>query len=194
MRFVDVRVLAATNRNLEREVEAGRFRADLFHRLNVYPLRVAPLRERAEDVALLAGHFCERARRRIGTGPVRLAPETLSALKSYKWPGNVRELENTISRAVLKASAGADVKTTVIIEPRHLDIDPDRPAAAEMEPVGGAGGEAEQTSLKDAVDDFRKEYILGAVRENNGNWAAAARKLGVHRSNLHKLAARLGIK
>jgi DNA-binding NtrC family response regulator len=99
---VNVRLLAATNRDLSAEVAAGRFRADLFHRLNVYPLAVPPLRERGEDIALLAGYFCDTARRRMGVGPVRLDPSAVEALLGYPWPGNVRELENVISRAVLR--------------------------------------------------------------------------------------------
>jgi anaerobic nitric oxide reductase transcription regulator len=82
----DVRLIAATNRDLEQEVREGRFRADLFHRLNVYPLRVPPLRERVEDIPLLAGYFCQLARRRLGLGPVRLAQETIPALRRYGWP------------------------------------------------------------------------------------------------------------
>lgn len=196
-KIVNVRVLAATNRDLEREVTSGRFRADLFHRLNVYPIRVPPLRERREDITLLAGHFCERAQRRAGTGAIRLENASLSALKSYLWPGNVRELENIIHRAMLKASKGTFQNNSVTIAPRHLDIAPS-PAAGDDFAGSDSSPEAPETQevlpLKTAVDGFRRDYILEAVRRCGGNWASAARELGLHRSNLHKLAIRLGIK
>src|SRR5512142_342789 len=117
---VDVRLLSATNRDLDDEVRAGRFRADLFHRLAVFPLLVPPLRDRPEDVPLLAGSFCDTARRRLGLGPVRLSADAADALSSYPWPGNVRELENVISRAVLKAAAGVPRGEPVILARIHL--------------------------------------------------------------------------
>src|SRR5512140_725281 len=114
----DVRLVAATNRDLEQEVKTGRFRADLFHRLNVYPLRVPPLRERADDVPLLAGFFCDVMRRRLGLGPVRLDPGAVDALKAFRWPGNVRELENVLSRVTLKAAhLGADFSSEAPAHP-----------------------------------------------------------------------------
>lgn len=102
---VDVRVLAATNRDLREEVLAGNFRADLFHRLSVFPLSVPPLRERGEDVVLLAGYFCEQCRLRLGLSRVVLSPGARSHLLNYGWPGNVRELEHAIHRAVVLARA-----------------------------------------------------------------------------------------
>ena len=104
---VNVRLLTATNRNLEREVEKGNFREDLFHRLNVYPLSVPSLRERRTDIPLLTGFFSERMQRRLGLGPVRISAEAMEILKGYSWPGNVRELENILSRSILKASANS---------------------------------------------------------------------------------------
>lgn len=101
----DARLVAATNRDLEQEVKAERFRADLFHRLNIYPLRVPALRERADDIPLLAGFFCDVMRKRLGLGPVRIDADGAAALKAYRWPGNVRELENILSRVTLKAAA-----------------------------------------------------------------------------------------
>ena len=191
---VDVRLLAATNRDLEKEVRAGRFRADLFHRLNVYPLRVPPLRERPTDIPLLAGHFCEQLQRRLGLGPVRLAPATLEVLRRYTWPGNVRELENIISRAVLKASDRVPRDAQVVVSPEHMDIDLSGPGTTPGVPKplqAAKGGRA--VALKDAVDQYKRDLILQAVAVNQGNWAAAARDLGLHRSNLAKLVARLGI-
>ena len=192
---VDVRVFAATNRDLPREVEAGRFRADLFHRLNVYPLRVPSLRERTQDIPLLAGYFCDLARRQVGLGPVRLDADTLSALTVYPWPGNVRELENVVSRAVLKASAGAGAGGPIVVKPVHLGLDFVRPGAgsatelppdAEMPLAAGLG-------FHETVDEFRRTLIRQAVDARHGNWAAAARDLGLNRANLHHLARRLGL-
>jgi anaerobic nitric oxide reductase transcription regulator len=105
------------------EVENKRFRADLFHRLNVYPMNVPALRKRKEDIPLLAGHFCERIQRRLGLGPVRVNPDSYEAMTHYDWPGNVRELENAISRAVLKASFDTPEGASVVKLPSHLGGD-----------------------------------------------------------------------
>jgi anaerobic nitric oxide reductase transcription regulator len=193
---VDVRLIAATNRDLEREVEAGRFRADLFHRLNVYPLQVPPLRKRIQDIPLLAGHFCELIRRRLGIGTVRLTPAAGDPLKEYAWPGNVRELENVIARAILKASlVSARPKEHLTLHPQHLGLESEIPAKARHRPGQALTLETREIqTLREAVDAFQKETILAALRNNAGNWAAAARQLGLHRSNLHKLAIRLKIK
>jgi anaerobic nitric oxide reductase transcription regulator len=188
-------LIVATNRNIEQEVEAGRFRADLYHRLNVYPIRVPPLRDRKEDIPLLAGYFCELAQRRLGTGPVRISTNTMNILSQYYWPGNVRELENIISRAVLKASIEYSREETVIVEPVHLGRDFSdeviQPQQSKPEPPSSlpAG-----KSFREAVEDFQRKLITMFVAENNGNWSAAARDLRMHRSNLHNLGARLGLK
>jgi anaerobic nitric oxide reductase transcription regulator len=195
VQHVDVRLIAATNRHLEREVAVGRFRADLYHRLNVYPLNVAPLREREADIAQLAGHFIQLAQRRIGIGTVRLGQDALEQLKRYPWPGNVRELENVILRAVLKASAEASQGGPVAIAARHLGLASE--TAGSAAPVLQPPAEnflRPDLTLRQAVDEFQKGYILQAVRQNGNNWAAAARQLGLHRSNLHKLAGRLKVK
>jgi anaerobic nitric oxide reductase transcription regulator len=191
VRRVDVRILAATNRDLEKEVEEGRFRADLYHRLAVYPLRVPPLRERREDIPLLAAHFLDLSRRRLGSGPLRLSPEAREALVAASWPGNVRELENVLSRAVLKATAGT-TREAVIVGRELLDLSravgEDPPAAAASPPPGGL-----DQPLRAQVQEFQRRVIESAVQNHGGNWAAAARELGMHRSNLHHLARRLGL-
>jgi anaerobic nitric oxide reductase transcription regulator len=197
MVHVDVRLIAATNRNLETEVEEGRFRADLFHRLNVYPILVPPLRERKEDLAVLAGHFCDRMQLRLGLGTVRLAPDALEALQRYDWPGNVRELENILSRAVLKASSGAGRGDLIIIRAQHLPADlVHGNGAAGHQPMIQPVADKNVTSLplREELRLFQIRRINEALHENNGNWAAAARALGMHRSNLHNLAARLGLR
>jgi anaerobic nitric oxide reductase transcription regulator len=193
---VDVRLLAATNRDLEQEVELKRFRADLFHRLNVYPIQVPALGERKQDIPLLAGHFCERIQRRLGLGPVRITPEAHDILARYPWPGNVRELENVISRAVLKASAGVPRGEPVLLAPRHLGGDS---CAAEPGGVSSPAPEdrpifSKGFSLTTELKNYKIKLIEQALDQNGGNWSAAARDLGLHRSNLHNLAKRLGIK
>ncbi len=193
---VDVRLLAATNRNLEGEIREGRFRADLFHRLNVYPLTVPPLRERQEDIPLLAGHFSEATQRRLGLGPIRLSADALSLLQRYSWPGNVRELENVLSRSILKASAEILRGEPVIVTPLHLGADLAGAASDSClaQTLEEAPSVSEGRTFRELVEDFQKNLILRAVARNHGNWAAAARDLGMHRSNLHNLASRLGIR
>ena len=194
---VDVRLLAATNRNLEMEVELGKFRADLYHRLNVYPLKVPPLRDRKEDIHGLAGFFAERTRRKLGLSQVRMDEAAVALLQRYNWPGNVRELENVISRSLLKASAVQRPGGAVVLRPDHLTADlgaavytstpyEELPAKAETRTVS--------VSLRDEVHMFQIKLITRALERNDRNWAAAARELGMNRSNLHNLATRLGIR
>jgi len=192
---VDVRLIAATNRDLEQEVKEGRFRADLFHRLNVYPLRVPPLRERIDDIPLLAGYFCHLTRRRLGLGPVRLTQEAIAALKRYNWPGNVRELENVISRATLKAASNVRRGDPVVITVDHLDSEF---GTISKDLLGIAANDichVEPTiNLREATKTFQRMLIRRALEKHGGNWAKAARALGIHRSNLYHLAVRLGLK
>lgn len=195
MKVVNVRLIAATNRNLEREVEQGRFRADLFHRLNVYPLHVPPLRERKEDIAILAGFFAERSMTQLGVNAVRISNAALRLLNRYGWPGNVRELENIISRSVLKASSDTGGSDFVTIHPSHLSGDlgtaiyADPGAMARFAPTP-----PRKLSLRDEVKAFQTRLIQEALERNGGNWAGAARDLDMNRSNLHNLATRLGLR
>jgi anaerobic nitric oxide reductase transcription regulator len=190
---VDVRVIAATNRDLAREVERGRFRADLYHRLAVFPLRVPPLRERREDIPLLAAHFADAARRRLGTGPVRLAESVRARLVVADWPGNVRELENVVSRAVLRAAAGGEPGAAVVVGPEHLDAGPS-PAPAAVAEAPDEPAAARPLPLAERVRELQRRSVLDALERSRGSWAAAARELGLHRSNLHHLARRLGLR
>jgi anaerobic nitric oxide reductase transcription regulator len=188
---VDVRILAATNRDLPREVAEGRFRADLYHRLAVYPIHAPALRERREDVPLLASWFLDLARRRLGLGPLRLTEEARERLVASDWPGNVRELENVISRGVLRAAAGRPGRESVEVGVLHLDL----LGASVLETVPEPAHRAEvPRALSERVVDFRRREIRSAVERHHGNWAAAARELGLHRSNLHHLARRLGLR
>jgi len=196
---VDVRIIAATNRDLAEEVRAGRFRADLYHRLSVYPLVVPPLRERGRDVLLLAGYFLEENRARMGLRSLRMSPEAQKLLVAYSWPGNVRELEHLISRAVLKALSGHSERPRILtIEPGALALALDeevQPALATVPMLATAmpvikPGEG----LKETVDAFQKALITDALSRHQGKWAEVARELNLDRANLSRLAKRLGIR
>lgn len=194
-RHVDVRLVAATNRALRDGVRDGHFRADLYHRLSVYPVHIPPLRERDNDILLLAGHFLELNRARLGLRGIRLSTEAERALLAYAWPGNVRELEHVISRAALKMiSRGASRSDILLLEPDVLDLEPGMSPArsqAEVTPVlAGAG----VRPLRDVVDDCQREVIRQALVQSADNWAQAARLLDIDSSNLHKLARRLKLK
>ncbi|RZT32326.1 nitric oxide reductase transcriptional regulator NorR [Cupriavidus agavae] len=200
-RRVDVRVIAATNRHLREHVRAGSFRADLYHRLSVYPVPIPPLRERDNDVLLLAGHFLELNRARLGLRSLRLSAAAQVALRRYPWPGNVRELEHVISRAALKlvsrgasrneiATLDADLFADLFADGLGAPVPGEAPAP---QPLPGAADMLAAT-LREAVDACQRACIERALAAHGGNWAGAARQLGVDASNLHKLARRLGFR
>lgn len=190
-RRVDVRVVAATNRDLKEEVLAGRFRIDLYHRLSVYPLSVPPLRERGDDVMLLAGYFLERSRRRLGVRSVRLGGAAQRWLRRYSWPGNVRELEHALTRGIVRALSDGQGRGHVIeLTPKHLGAD-DFPQLERAPAERAVELPATPLSMQEAIDDFRRELIEQRLEAYGGNYSAAARSLGMDRSNLHRLARRL---
>ena len=190
---MNVRVIAATNRDLEAEIARGRFRADLYHRLAVFPLRVPPLRDRADDIPHLAAHFADESARRLGLTRVRISAAAKALLQAADWPGNVRELENVVSRAVLRAAGASRPPDGVVtIEPTHVDV-VGTTAAPPVAPVPDAAA-APGAPLRDQLEAFERQAILDAVARHEGNWAAAARSLGMHRSNLHHRATRLGLR
>ena len=194
-RQVDVRIIAATNRHLRDSVRDGGFRADLYHRLSVYPVFIPPLRERGTDVLLLAGHFLELNRARLGARSLRLSEEAEAALCHYTWPGNIRELEHVISRAALKAiSRGADRRDIITLEAALLDLDT-LPAAgtAPAQPVQMSGDIPASLPLRQQVELLQRRAIDLALRQHGHNQAAAARALGLDASNLRKLMQRLGL-
>ncbi|ALM72591.1 nitric oxide reductase transcriptional regulator NorR [Vibrio vulnificus] len=191
---VNTRIVAATNRVLHEEVKAGRFRADLYHRLSVFPLHVPPLREREEDVILLAGFFAEQVRGKLGLHSVRLSPSLVAELRDYHWPGNVRELEHVIKRAAVLAKARTPQMDIELIS---QDFDIKTPTSLMLPTVAASQAQHEIDSdigLKQATDAFQKQLILRALESNQGNWAATARQLELDSGNLHRLAKRLGIK
>lgn len=190
---VDVRIIAATNRDLPQRIREGQFRADLYHRLSVYPLPIPPLRERGNDVLLLAGHFLEQNRSRLGLRNLRLSAAAELALCRYPWPGNVRELEHVISRAALRAASRQQQGAILTLEPDALALEPQAPPALAANLVSPAAS-SESLPLKTATDAFQRELIRQQLAQDGDNWAATARALGLDASNLHKLARRLGLK
>lgn len=201
---VDVRIIAATNRKLLCEVKEGRFRADLYHRLSVYPLPVPPLREREQDVLLLAGYFLEKVQHQLGVEKLRLSQSAASLLHQYDWPGNVRELEHLLSRTALKAikrQHGSDKlnKHTKIvsIDAEHLDL-ATIDSSLQRQNINAIAPETalsnnSETGLREAMDDYQLLLIKRTLKNNQGNIAASARELKVDRSNLVRMMKRLEV-
>jgi len=196
---VDVRLIVATNRDLAAEVRAGRMRADIYHRLSVYPLRVPPLRERGRDVLLLSGFFLEENRSRLGLGTLRLDTGAQDALLGYDWPGNVRELEHLIGRSVLRALGRQQQRSRVLtLTAQDLGLTQPQlpPSFSPMETISHetpVSADAAHPGLRQAVESFERQLIEHSLARHHGNWAAAARELDVDRANLTRLARRLGI-
>jgi two-component system, NtrC family, response regulator HydG len=175
---VDIRLIAASNRDLEEEVAAGRFRQDLFYRLNVVPLTLPPLRTRHEDIPLLAAHFAEKTADKHGRRRPELEPALVEALQDYEWPGNVRELENLIERLVVLTREPR--LTTEYLPERMLRTTKGNPSPGE-------------TTLEGAVDALKRRLIESALQSEGGNKVAAARRLGISRSYLHRLINDFGM-
>jgi two-component system, NtrC family, nitrogen regulation response regulator NtrX len=181
---VNVRVLAATNKNLEEEILEGRFRADLFYRLNVVPLLVPPLRERLEDVPLLVEDFTEEFARK-GLGGRRFSPEAMEIMAGHRWPGNVRELRNFVERVIIMSSEPIISGETVL-------------QLLQPSTGGSAGGSPSHAgfyagmSFKEAKKAFERDFIQARLEENNGNISQTAEQIGLERSHLHKKMRSLG--
>ncbi len=169
---VDIRLIAASNRDLEKEVEAGRFRRDLFYRLNVVPLTLPPLRTREEDITVLAAHFAAKTAEKHARPMPELDPALIDALQEYEWPGNVRELENLIERLVV-LSNGTRL---------GLEFLPDK-----MLRVLPGANAADETTLEGGIAAFKRRLILRALESEGWSKVAAAKRLGISRSYLHRL-------
>jgi len=176
---VDVRVIAATNKNLEEEIARGNFREDLFYRLNVIPFVVPSLRERSEDIPLLADFFLREFALTYGRKPKELAPDTLAALEVHAWPGNVRELRNLIERLVI-------MSPHPVIERRHLPSFLFRSDSRRR-------SSAEPSTLQQARAAYERDFIMRKLEENQGNITRAAESLGLERSHLYRKMKSLGI-
>jgi transcriptional regulator with PAS, ATPase and Fis domain len=184
-RKVDVRIIAATNRNLAEEVEAGRFRKDLYYRLSVVEIRIPPLRERPEDVGLLAEHILTSLAERGGRAKPKLGEDALALLVRHGWPGNVRELRNVLEKSFALAERDEISGPAVVVG--SVGNDPSRPYSGGS-PIDGT------ISYSDARERFEKEYLLELLRRNDLNVSKAARVAGIHRQSLHRLLKKHGIK
>jgi formate hydrogenlyase transcriptional activator len=190
---VDVRVIAATNRNLQEMVEAGRFRSDLFYRLNVFPLQVPPLRERRSDIPQLVALCVSRFAKRFGKKVEGVSQETMARLMSYPWSGNIRELQNVIERAVI-LSAGPTLRLDKDLVPTVLSggsLETDEIAAQETEPAGAS------PSGLPTLEEVERSHILAALQYTDGvvdGPKGAARILNLHPNTLRHRMSKLGIK
>jgi two-component system nitrogen regulation response regulator NtrX len=178
---VDARVLAATNKDLPGEIRAGRFREDLYFRLNVIPIFVPPLRERQEDIPLLADHFMALMAREYGRRPKTFERDAVTVLQQYQWPGNVRELRNVVERLMIMVPGERITSRDLAFleQVTVAAIDASRPAPL--------------TALHEARDQFERDYILRALAQQHGNISRTAEVLGVERSNLYRKMRAFGI-
>ncbi len=180
---VDVRVIAATNRDIQAEIAAGNFREDLYFRLNVIPIHVPPLRERPEDLEPLANHFLDEFDPTDGEQPKRISEEGMELLRGYEWPGNVRELKNFIERITIMSDADVVGPDTIR---EHV-------GEVRVAPESGELAEYNGMSLSDARDRFERKYIVQKLEENGYNISRAAQALSVYPSNLHGKIKKFGI-
>ena len=174
---IDLRLIAATNKNLEEAIEVGEFRQDLYYRLNVVSLEMPGLRDRREDIMLLANYFADKYGTRCNRKLLGFSAEARACLTAYDWPGNVRELENAIERAIV-------LGTTDLILAEDL---PEAVLESELSPTS-------TLRYHEAVTQTKKQIILDAMAQVNGNYTAAAKLLGVHPNYLHRLIRNLNIK
>jgi two-component system, NtrC family, nitrogen regulation response regulator NtrX len=183
---VDVRVIAATNKRLEDEIRSGRFREDLFFRLNVIPFEVPTLRERREDIPLLARHFIDELSAEYGKRPKRLEPEAVEALLAQPWPGNVRELRNTIERLVIMTPGDSIglAHLPLPLQTGRLAVSPGAEALAALDDVG---------PLSEARDEFERRYIWATYLRLGRNMSRTAEALKVERSNLYRKMKAFGL-
>ncbi|HFQ88656.1 MAG TPA: sigma-54-dependent Fis family transcriptional regulator [Desulfobulbus sp.] len=181
---VDVRVLAATNKNLEQEIEAGNFRADLFYRLNVVPIQVPDLRERLDDIPLLVEDFLQQFRNK-GLGEKKFSDQAMAMLMGHSWPGNVRELRNVVERLVIM-SPGPTIGADDVA--RSLGV-------SHGESAGGRAAQGQYLNLpfKEARKQFEYDYLKAMLQAHNGNVSQTAEQIGMERSHLHKKVKALGI-
>jgi DNA-binding NtrC family response regulator len=175
---VDVRIIAATNRNLQAAIKEGRFREDLYYRINVVPLALPPLRERKEDIPQLARHFIQRCSGQAKRNFTELSGDALEKLMAYDWPGNVRELANVVERAIVLGQPPTieadDLPLEILAAPRSTAVD--RPL-----------------NYQETVDEYRREVIVKALQQANGNRTAAAKLLGLERAYLQRLLKSFGV-
>ena len=178
---VDVRIVAATNRNLEKEVAEGRFREDLYYRLNVFPIRVPPLRERREDIPVLAEHFLKRYSAELGRPAAGFSQQAMELLQAYDFPGNVRELQNEVQRLVIQIEGDGFV-TPELLSQRIRQVEG---LVERIKPTKG--------TLKETMDQIERWLLVEALREHDNNKTATAKTLGITREGLHKKLRAFGL-
>ncbi len=200
IRTVNVRIIAATNKHLPEEIEKGRFRRDLFYRLNVVPITVPPLRDRIEDIPLLVKYFAERLQLNMASPPKVIDPEAYAIFQSYNWPGNIRELKNIVERLLIMVNREVVMAPDVV---EALSLIP-HPSSSYPSPSAGLSPGALQSSMRKPLykpgmalskmmDTAEEQYILAALEENKWNIRRTAEALEVERSNLYKKMNRYGI-
>lgn len=191
----DVRVLAATNKDLEKEMNEGRFRQDLFYRLNVIPLRVPPLRDRKEDIPLLVDRLLNDFARREGEAPKSVTNDVIAALMNHNWPGNVRELKNVVERLIIMTPADVISRVDLLPEMGRVEDPAEKgaPCPAKSNDISAEREEASAESFRMAKQDFERQYILRRLREFGGNISKTAEAMGIERSHLHKKIRGFGI-
>src|SRR6185369_6668265 len=182
---VDVRIIAATNKDLDEEIRQGRFREDLYYRLNVIPFRAPALRERTDDIPLLAEHFVNLFYRKEGRDPKYFLPETMDVLKQYHWPGNVRELKNIIER-ILIMTPGRTITCDDIPDLRGGHYEPENTFPT-------LDGALALATLREAREEFEREFIVQKLEENDWNISRTAEIIELERSNLHRKIKSYGI-
>jgi two-component system nitrogen regulation response regulator NtrX len=182
---VDVRIIAATNKDLDEEIRQGRFREDLFYRLNVVPFRAPALRERLEDIPLLVQHFVDLFYRKEGRDSKSFLPETLDKLTQYQWPGNVRELKNIIER-ILIMTPGRTISCEDIPDLRGGHNEPEFGCPS-------LDGALALATLREAREEFEREFIIQKLEENDWNISRTAELIDLERSNLHRKIKSYGI-
>jgi two-component system nitrogen regulation response regulator NtrX len=184
---VDVRVIASTNRDLQREIQEGRFREDLFYRLNVVPIRMPPLKERREDIPLLAAHFMDRAAQATGVSPRPIADDAIATMQTHDWPGNVRQLRNVVEWLLIMSPGEAGQPV------RAENLPPDLGAAVPTALRGENGAEIMGLPLREARELFERQYLIAQVTRFGGNISRTATFVGMERSALHRKLKALGV-
>lgn len=190
---VDVRIIAATNRDLEEGVRAKQFREDLYYRLNVIPFVVPPLRDRREDIPVLSRYFIQEFSSLHGRKTRELGPEAMQVLLAYPWPGNVRELKNLMERVVIltpESEEGQPILASTLLEQLQEEVVSVKALAG---PAIDALAHPSPKNLRDARQEFERDYILRVLKESEGNISRAALVLGIERSHLHKKIKSYGI-
>jgi Nif-specific regulatory protein len=181
-RRVDVRVVSATNRNLEEEVAEGRFREDLYYRLNVFPLALPPLRDRTVDIPLLTEHFMVRYALELERPAMRFTPEAMQLIVHYAWPGNIRELQNEIQRVIICGTHGD------LVSPQDLS-----PRIRSVERTMSSAGDDTGLMLRERMANVERFMLIEALRDNDNNKTRTAAALGITREGLHKKLSRDGL-